>query len=328
MSTFPTSPLEQKLRVAFFGTPEFAATCLETLCESEHEVVGVVTAPDRRAGRGQKVQASAVKNAALDRGLPILQPTNLKAPEFNTALAEWKADVFIVVAFRMLPEMVWNAPQYGTINLHASLLPQLRGAAPIQWALIHGLPESGVTTFSLQHAIDTGDILLQERVPITSQHDAGRLYRDLLEVGKGLIVKTLDRLVAGELTQRPQAEVSPAESRLEAPKLNKENTSIEWGQSTLKVIDKIRGLHPFPKAWTTSAHGDMKILKASAVHSDDLPVAKPGTTAVQNGELLIGCADGWVRIDELTPPGKSKMSGRAWLNGLQSQLGHFGPQEA
>lgn len=328
MSTFPTSPLQQKLRVAFFGTPEFAATCLDTLCDSAHKVVGVVTAPDRKAGRGQKVQASAVKHVAMDKGLTILQPTNLKAPEFNARLSEWKADVFIVVAFRMLPEVVWNAPLYGTINLHASLLPQLRGAAPVQWALIHGLPESGVTTFSLQHAIDTGDILLQKHVEISSEHDAGQLYGDLLQVGKHLIVETLDRLVAGQLTQQPQSEVSTTEHWLEAPKLNKENTLIDWSQGTKNVINKVRGLHPFPKAWTPSAHGDLKILKSTAVHPTNLPIQKPGTPAVQDGELLIRCADGWVRIDELIPPGKGRMSGRAWLNGLQSQPGLFGAQEA
>ena len=328
MSTFPTSPLQKKLRVAFFGTPEFAATCLGTLCDSAHEIVGVVTAPDRKAGRGQKIQASAVKHVAMDKRLPILQPTNLKAPEFNAKLSEWKADVFIVVAFRMLPEVVWNAPLYGTINLHASLLPQLRGAAPIQWALIHGLSESGVTTFSLQHAIDTGDILLQKHVAIPSGHDAGQLYGDLLQVGKHLIVETLDRLVAGQLTQQPQREIVTTGNWLEAPKLNRENTSIDWSQSAENVTNKIRGLHPFPKAWTPSAHGDIKILKSTAVHPTNLSIQKPGTPAVEDGNLLICCADGWVRIDELIPPGKGKMSGKDWLNGLQSQPDPFGAQDA
>ena len=169
MAVFPTSALNRTLRVAFFGTPDpFAAVCLDSLVASPHNVVGVVTAPDRRSGRGQKIQPSAVKTAAEAHSLPLLQPSNLKNPDFNEALAAWEADVFIVVAFRMLPRVVWNAPEFGTINLHASLLPQLRGAAPIQWAIINGLAESGVSTFSLQQAIDTGDILLQERVAIVN----------------------------------------------------------------------------------------------------------------------------------------------------------------
>lgn len=328
MSTFPTAPLEKPLRVAFFGTPEFAATCLETLIHSNHEVVGVVTAPDRKAGRGQKVQASAVKSVALENGLPLLQPSNLKAPEFSEALSEWEADVFIVVAFRMLPEVVWNAPRFGTINLHASLLPQLRGAAPIQWALIHGLEQTGVTTFSLQHAIDTGDVLLQNTVPITPAHDAGQLYTDLLDVGKRLIVETLDQLMNGQLVPRPQAEVTPKTAWLEAPKLHRENTSIEWSQSAVNVVNKVRGLHPFPKAWTPSEYGDLKVLKATNDPSMAVPLQAPGTTTVHEKELWVCCGDGWVRIDELIPPGKGKMDGRAWLNGLQSLPGAFGPQDA
>ena len=241
MAVFPTSELNRTLRVVFFGTPEFAAVCLDSLVASRHEVVGVVTAPDRRSGRGHKIQPSAVKISAAAHGLPLLQPNNLKDPEFNEPLAAWGADVFIVVAFRMLPQVVWDAPEFGTINLHASLLPQLRGAAPIQWAIIHGLAESGVSTFSLQHAIDTGAVLLQERVAIDKSDDAGILYEKLLNSGKVLLVETLDRLVAGELQARPQVSANP---RFEAPKLNRENTSIDWIESTDNVLNKIRGLHP------------------------------------------------------------------------------------
>lgn len=325
MAVFPTSELDRTLRVAFFGTPEFAATCLDALVESHHDVVGVVTAPDRRSGRGQKVQPSAVKISAEAHGLPVLQPSNLKNPEFSEALAAWKADVFIVVAFRMLPQVVWDAPEFGTINLHASLLPQLRGAAPIQWAIIHGLAESGVSTFSLQHTIDTGDVLLQERVAIDKDDDAGTLYGNLLNSGKVLLVKTLDRLVAGELEPSPQ---SSENLRLNAPKLKRENTSVDWSETADNVLNKIRGLHPFPKAWTASPHGDIKVLKAHFMDPATAPSkdAQPGDTALVKGVLAVRCCDGWIGIDELIPPGKGRMSGFAWSNGLQTPLSRLGIQ--
>lgn len=325
MAVFPTTKLNRTLRVAFFGTPEFAAVCLDSLVESDHDVVGVVTAPDRRSGRGQKIQPSAVKTSAEAHGLSLLQPSNLKNSEFNEALAAWRADVFIVVAFRMLPQVVWDAPEYGTINLHASLLPQLRGAAPIQWAIIHGLAESGVSTFSLQHAIDTGDVLLQERVAIKQTDDAGILYGNLLNAGKALLVETLDRLVAGELEPRPQSSEYPC---LEAPKLNRENTSIDWLESIDNVLNKIRGLHPFPKAWTASPDGDIKILKAHSLDQAIAPSqdAQPGDTALVKGVLAVRCIDGWIGIDELIPPGKGRMSGFAWSNGLQFPLSRLGIQ--
>jgi methionyl-tRNA formyltransferase len=325
MAVFPTTKLNRTLRVAFFGTPEFAAVCLDSLVASHHDVVGVVTAPDRRSGRGQKVQPSAVKTSAEAHGLPLLQPTNLKDSEFNEALAAWEADVFIVVAFRMLPKVVWDAPEFGTINLHASLLPQLRGAAPIQWAIIHGLAESGVSTFSLQHAIDTGDVLLQERVAIKQADDAGILYGNLLNTGQALLVETLDQLVAGELKPQPQ---SSENTHLEAPKLNRENTSIDWSESTDNVLNKIRGLYPFPKAWTPSPYGDIKVLKAHSVDAAIAPSqdAHPGDTALVNGVLAVRCSDGWIGIDELIPPGKGRMSGFAWSNGLQSPLSRLGIQ--
>ena len=325
MAVFPTTKLNRTLRVAFFGTPEFAAVCLDSLVASHHDVVGVVTAPDRRSGRGQKVQPSAVKTSAEAHGLPLLQPSNLKNPEFNEALAAWEADVFIVVAFRMLPKVVWDAPEFGTINLHASLLPQLRGAAPIQWAIIHGLAESGVSTFSLQHAIDTGDVLLQERVAIKQADDAGILYGNLLNTGQALLVETLDRLVAGELKPQPQ---SSENTHLEAPKLNRENTSIDWSESTDNVLNKIRGLYPFPKAWSSSPYGDIKVLKAHSVDAAIAPSqdAQPGDTALVNGVLAVRCSDGWIGIDEMIPPGKGRMSGFAWSNGLQSPLSRLGIQ--
>ena len=196
---------------------------------------------------------------------------------------------------------------------------------PIQWAIIHGLAESGVSTFSLQHAIDTGDVLLRERVAIDKADDAGALYGKLLNSGKALLVETVDRLVTGDLQPRPQASENP---QLEAPKLNRENTSIDWSESTDIVLNKIRGLHPFPKAWTVSPHGDIKVLKAHAIDpaSVSSPEAQPGDTALVNGVLAVRCSDGWIGIDELIPPGKGRMSGFAWSNGLQTPLSHLGIQ--
>lgn len=325
MTTFPTSPLGRSLRIVFFGTPEFAASCLETLLASDHEVVGAITSPDRKSGRGQHVQPSAVKTTALDNNLPLLQPPNLKEPAFLSALSEWNADVYIVVAFRMLPQIVWNAPRFGTINLHASLLPQLRGAAPIQWAIINGLESSGVTTFSLQHQIDTGDILLQQSVPIAPHDDASHLYTKLLEAGRPLLVQTIDALAAGELKPMPQASTNVPETRIEAPKLNRENTSIDWTQSHVDVLNKVRGLNPFPKAWTPSQHGDIKLLKASLLElTAGLADAEPGTVVVHAKAMAVRCGDGWIQVDELIPPGKSRMSGQAWMNGLKTTVTQLG----
>lgn len=326
MTTFPTSPLNRSLRVVFFGTPEFAAACLETLLASDHKVIGAVTAPDRKAGRGHQLQPSAVKQTALAHNLPLLQPTNLKDPGFLSDLMSWEADVYIVVAFRMLPLAVWAAPAFGTINLHASMLPQLRGAAPIQWAIINGLESSGVTTFSLQHQIDTGDILLQTSVPIAPHDDAGQLYAKLLEAGQSLLVRTLNALAAGDLKPVPQASVCDGDSRIEAPKLHRENTSVDWTESAVNVVNKIRGLHPFPKAWTPSIHGDIKLLKASpAGQISGLPSgAAPGTVAAHSNTMVVRCGDGWIQVDELIPPGKGRMSGHAWMNGLKTDVGQLG----
>jgi methionyl-tRNA formyltransferase len=318
MALFPTTPLERPLRIAFLGTPEFAAVCLEGLMSSSHEVVGVVTAPDRPAGRGHRLQASEVKIAAEKHGLPILQPTNLKSPEFLADFNLWDADVSIVVAFRMLPEVVWDAPPYGTINLHASLLPNLRGAAPIHRAIMAGLTETGVTTFSLQHTIDTGDILLQRSSPIEPLEDTGALHDRLSILGRSLIVQTLNDLVAGELRGLPQNLHSNADSVLEAPKLFKPDCRIDWNQSCRVILDHIRGLHPYPKAWTPSPFGDLKILEASQYKSL-LNNELSGTALAFENNLYVAVTDGWIQIEKLVPPGKRPMAGSEWINGLASQ---------
>lgn len=320
----PTKPLQRPIRLVFFGTPEFAAVCLEHILHSTHEVCGVVTAPDRKAGRGHRLQSSAVKELALEKSLPLLQPTNLKDDAFAESLQAWDADVFIVVAFRMLPERVWNAPTFGTINLHASLLPNLRGAAPIQWAIMHGLEETGVTTFSLQHAIDTGDILQQAKVSITQADTASSLHDKLLMRGKELIVETLDGLCEGRLKRLPQHEIPLAERRLDAPKLNRENTRIDWTQSVDIVKDKIRGLSPYPKAWTTTPFGEMKIVSAAVVNDIQFKGANPGTAIRHHQNLLLACRNGWIQIGSLIPEGKKPMEASAWLNGLNDEPGVWG----
>jgi len=324
----PTKPLQRPLRLVFFGTPEFAAVCLEHIVNSTHEICGVVTAPDRKAGRGHRLKSSAVKELALERNLPLLQPVNLKDDSFIKSLEAWKADLFIVVAFRMLPERVWNAPPFGTINLHASLLPNLRGAAPIQWAIMHGLEETGVSTFSLQHTIDTGDILQQAKVSITHADNASSLHDKLLSRGKELIVETLDGLCEGTLKNIPQDEIPLADERLEAPKLNRENTRIDWSQSIDNVRNKIRGLSPHPKAWTPTPFGDMKILSAEVEHDfePDAPDSTnaPGTAIRHDQNLVVACRNGWIRIGVVIPEGKKPMEAAAWLNGLNVEPGYWG----
>lgn len=321
---FPKHPIQKPLRVGFFGTPEFAATCLQALIDSPFNVIGVVTAPDKKAGRGQHIKQSEVKKLADIKGIQTLQPQNLKSPEFQSALNGWSCDVFVVVAFRMLPESVWNAPPYGSINLHASLLPQLRGAAPIQWAIMHGLKKTGVTTFSLQHEIDTGDILMQEEIEIARNETAESLHDKLLSLGKELVINTLNQLAQGKLQPLEQKETKDS-LLLSAPKLNSSNTRINWSQTAESVILQVNGLYPFPKAWTPTPHGDFKVQKVQRSEVDfGLPHAVVGTSRIERNRLFVKCADTWVEILELTPPGKRAMTGTAWLNGLNSEPGVWG----
>lgn len=316
-SVFPSTPLDEPLRIAFFGTPEFAATCLEDLYAGPHEVVAVITAPDKKAGRGQRLQSSQVKVTAQRLELPVLQPHNLKAPEFIETFRSIDCDLAIVVAFRMLPEAIWNSPRYGSVNLHASLLPQLRGAAPIQWAIRHGLPETGVTTFSLQQAIDTGDILLQQKVDITSTETAKTLHDKLLNEGVKLITKTIDELAQGQLTSVPQAEMDSDKNLLSAPKLTRENCRINWTQSTESVSNMIRSLNPYPTGWCHTPLGDIKVLNVESASIDgELP--SPGTASIEKGKLYVSCLNGWVELTDIIPIGKRAMRASDWINGLQA----------
>ena len=299
------------LRIIFMGTPEFAVPSLEALLENKFDVVAVVTAPDKPQGRGQKLIPSPIKECALKRGIPVLQPTNLKSPEFLAELKSFNANLQVVVAFRMLPETVWSMPALGTFNLHASLLPQYRGAAPINWAIIHGEKETGVTTFFLKQEIDTGSILFQEREPINDDDDAGSLYERLKEKGGHLVVKTVRAIQSGSYTTVPQIETRDAKP---APKIFKETCEIRWNQKAPQVHNFVRGLSPHPAAWTVWNGNSYKIFKVSiAIHQGEL---NPGEFATDNKRYLyVKVLDGWISVDELQPEGKRRMTIGEFLAG-------------
>lgn len=304
-----------KERIVFMGTPTFAVETLKALLNAEANVVGVITAPDRKAGRGMKLQPSAVKQFAEEKGLKILQPTNLKSEEFLEDLKSLGATLQIVVAFRMLPEVVWNMPRNGTFNLHASLLPQYRGAAPINWAIINGEKESGVTTFFLQHKIDTGDIIFQEKVAIADATTAGELHDLLMEVGAGLVVKTLNAIESGNCPSTPQ---STSNELKEAPKIFKETCQISWNASIDDVYNLIRGLSPYPAAFTTlEKGGEVLGLKIySAKKSDKISGKAPGKMWSENEQLFISCLDGTMELLELQLAGKKRMKTADFLRGI------------
>lgn len=299
------------------GTPEFAAAHLQAIVESEHELVGVVTAPDKKAGRGHRIQESAVKETALEHGLPLLQPTSLKDSKFVRDFDAWNADIGVVVAFRMLPEVIWSSPPLGTVNLHASLLPQLRGAAPIQHAILNGLPRSGVTTFLLKHAIDTGDILMQEALDIGDFETAGELHNRLRDLGTSILVATLSAISSGTLLPMPQASLKN-EKLLSAGKLFKADGEIDWNRPRKDVHNHIRGMNPFPTAWTQSPHGILKIMEARP-GTTSLDIATPGSVHVANERLYIATLDGWMELTRVTPSGKKTLSVSDWMRGLSER---------
>lgn len=300
------------LRIIFMGTPEFAVPCLEILIEQKFNVVAVITAPDKPQGRGQKLVPSPVKEAALKHNLPILQPTNLKAPAFIEELKSYQANLQIVVAFRMLPEVVWAMPTLGTFNLHASLLPQYRGAAPINWAIINGETETGVTTFFLKHEIDTGSIIFQEKEPIHESDSIGTLYERLMHKGAKLVLKTVKAIEVGDYPSLPQ---NTSEEIKHAPKIFKETCEINWNQSAKKVVDFVRGLSPYPGAWTVLNGKTYKIFKCkkSMVDSNQ-SIVDSGQWTIDNG-LKIRAKDSWVSILEFQPEGKKRMLVEEFLRG-------------
>lgn len=304
------------MRIVFMGTPEFAVASLDALLEVGEEVVAVVTAPDKPAGRGQKLQQSAVKAYASSRQIPVLQPVKLRDPQFLNDLKSLGADLQVVVAFRMLPEVVWSMPPLGTVNLHASLLPQYRGAAPINHAVINGETESGVTTFLLQHEIDTGNILFTEKVTIGADDTAGDLHDTLMTIGSGLLVRTVKAIAAGKITPIPQDRLAADETLKHAPKLSKEDGRIDWQRSVDEVYNLIRGLSPYPTAYTELDGQTLKIFKASKEKTAvNLPVGTYHTDGTSF--LKFTCPDGYIAIHELQLAGKKRMDIQAFLRGYR-----------
>jgi methionyl-tRNA formyltransferase len=310
---------KKDLKIVFMGTPEFAQFTLQRLVEDGFNIIGVVTMPDKPMGRhGSVLQSSPVKKYAVEQGIPVLQPEKLKDPLFLEQLSALGADLQIVVAFRMLPEVVWNMPRLGTFNLHGSLLPQYRGAAPINWAIINGDKETGVTTFFLKHEIDTGDIIYRESIPIMPTDNAGTMHDKLMALGADLTVKTLNDILNDSVKPIPQAEIPAGELR-PAPKIFKETCRIDWNQPTARVNDFIRGLSPYPAAWTVlrtqdGADVDFKIYAAQPV--PDAPVQTPGTiTCDGRKSLLVSTADGALRLQEVQIAGKKRMDICAFLCG-------------
>lgn len=301
------------MRLVFMGTPDFAVASLNALVEAGFNVVGVVTAADKPAGRGQKLQESAVKQYAVAKGLKVLQPLKLKDPEFIQELQALQADLQVVVAFRMLPEIVWNMPAKGTINLHASLLPQYRGAAPINHAIINGEKESGVTTFFLKHEIDTGDTIFSERVAIGEDETAGELHDQLMHVGAGLLVKTVKAIETGNYTEQPQVQ---SDSLKHAPKIFKEFCLINWDQPAKTVYNLIRGLSPYPTAFTKLGEKTLKVFKAELENeTPDVPAGQ----FLSDGKtyLKFAAKDGYIKLTDLQYEGKKRMTVEEFLRGMR-----------
>lgn len=300
------------MRIVFFGTPEFAAFALEKIAaESPVEIAAVVTATDKPAGRGHKMLSSDVKKTAGRLGLPVLQPKNLKDPEFIASLQALEADLFVVIAFRMMPEAVWGMPPLGTFNLHASLLPKYRGAAPINRAVMAGENVTGVTTFFLKQAIDTGDIIDRAEIEIGPDENAGSVHDRLMQLGAELTVKTLADIANGTVTTSQQND----EQATPAPKIFKPDCRIDWEATAHEIHNHIRGLAPYPGAWTElpGIDGELKVLAAKPV--DDR--APQGTLTVTHGRALVGCGNGTIELLEVQPSGKRRMKASAWLNGLR-----------
>ncbi|MEQ3500112.1 methionyl-tRNA formyltransferase [Tenacibaculum sp. SSH1-16] len=303
------------LRIVFMGTPDFAATILQHLVENDYNVVGVITTPDKPAGRGRKLNQSAVKKYALSQNLPILQPKNLKNKEFQEDLKKWDANLQVVVAFRMLPKSVWALPEYGTFNLHASLLPEYRGAAPINWAIINGETKTGVTTFFIDDKIDTGEIILQSEVTIKENEIVGELHDRLMHLGAKLVAETLDLIAKGDVTTTKQPELEEKS----APKLYPHNCKIDWSKSLNDIYNHIRGLNPYPAAWTTIVNGDDELsAKIYGVSKD--PTShnlEVGAIVTTKKELKIAVTDGYLNIHQIKISGKKLMDVQSLLNGFQ-----------
>jgi len=312
----------KEIRIVFMGTPDFAVESLKALVEKDYNVVGVITAPDKPAGRGRQLSESAVKQYAIQQSLRLLQPEKLKNPEFIAELESLKADLQVVVAFRMLPEMVWSMPPMGTFNLHGSLLPQYRGAAPLNWAVINGEAETGVTTFLLSHEIDTGRIMFQEKIEIGENDTVGDLHDRLMVIGANLVVETVDALAGGNVEAIDQEHLIDNPERIKhAPKIFKDDCRIDWTKDTESVRNLIRGLSPYPAAWTELEHpGKEEVLAAkifAATRDNSSLPAAPGTLQTDGKKFLkIACPDGWLSITDIQLSGKKRMKTDELLRGF------------
>lgn len=306
----------EKLKIVFMGTPEFAVGILDTICQTKHEVVGVITVADKPSGRGQKVNTSAVKDYALKNNLKLLQPTNLKDETFLNELQSLNANLFVVVAFRMLPEVVWKMPKLGTFNLHASLLPQYRGAAPINWAIINGEEKTGVTTFFIDEKIDTGAMILQTETLIDKNETAGELHDRLMTIGSQTVIETLDLIEKNTVTPKQQDDSLISKT---AYKLNKDNCKIDWNKNGIEVHNHIRGLSPYPAAWTQLKDGEnewnIKVYQSEFIPEEHNYTLRSVLTTKK--ELKIAVKNGFLLVKELQFPGKKKMKTYELLNGIQ-----------
>ncbi len=307
------------LRIVFMGTPDFAVATLQAIVEASYQVVGVITAPDKPAGRGRKLRQSAVKEYALSQGLNVMQPTNLKDETFNQELQALQPDLQIVVAFRMLPKVVWQLPKLGTFNLHASLLPDYRGAAPINWAVMNGETKTGVTTFFIDEKIDTGEMILQKEVAIDADENAGSLHDKLMQVGSDLVLETVAMIEKGEVTTIKQPE---ADGKT-AYKIHRETCMVDWNESIDTIYNKVRGLSPYPAAWTTLHNGDeevvMKIYKAEKIVTEhDHSI---GALIIEQKHIDVAVKNGYLRLHILQIAGKKKMEASALLNGYKFEKG-------
>ena len=303
------------MRILFFGTPEFAANSLELIVKEGFEIVAVVTAPDKPAGRGRQIKESEVKISAQKLNLPILQPTNLKSEDFLKIVQDLKVDLGVVIAFRMLPQQIWSAPKLGTINLHASLLPQYRGAAPIQHAIINGDTKTGVTTFFLKHEIDTGDLIDQEEVEISPDETGESLHDKLMVIGAQVMVKSLKKILEFRENTPTFPQKNSPDLKL-ASKINRDFCKLNIIDSALDVHNKVRGLSPYPGSWIESEFGDLKVLKTNFNPSIITNTSKKGIF-IENKKMYIGCSDNLLEVIEIQPQGKPKMSASAFINGLR-----------
>lgn len=308
------------MKIVYMGTPDFAVEPLKRLLDNGYNVVAVVTMPDKAIGRHHDVlQSSPVKKFAVERGLPVLQPEKLKDSAFLEELNRYQADLQVVVAFRMLPEVVWGMPRLGTFNLHAALLPQYRGAAPLNWAVINGDKETGVTTFFLDHDIDTGRIIMQERCPIYESDNVGDVHDRLMMLGSDLVLKTVKAIEDGTATSVPQEQFMTDEPLRHAPKIFKETCRIQWNSSARDIFNFVRGLSPYPAAWSTLVCGDkVQDVKIYITHFEEcIQDNEPGTLVVEEKNMRVAALDGWVYIDELQLAGKKRMKVEDFLRGAR-----------